>query len=101
MAGNRVGPLVGGVLPRRVGIRESFCMVGSVIFVAFLATSFLIGEDPLQPAKESAMQTGAPSPPADSRILALMLGLGLLSVLPPLLWGASCQLRASASLPTL
>jgi MFS family permease len=81
MAGNLVGPLVGGVLPQRVGIRESFYLVGSVIFVAFLATSFLIREDPLQPAKESAMQTGAPSPPADGHIVALMLGLGLLSVL--------------------
>jgi MFS family permease len=81
MAGNLVGPLVGGVLPQRVGIRESFYLVGIVIFVAFLATSFLIREDRLQLAKESATQTGAPSPPADGRIVALMLGLGLLSVL--------------------
>jgi MFS family permease len=80
MAGNLVGPLVGGLLPQRIGIRETFYLVASVIFVAFLATVFLIRENPHQPSKESATQNGAPSS-ADGRIVALMLGLGLLTVL--------------------
>jgi MFS family permease len=80
MAGNLVGPLVGGVLPQRVGIRESFYLVGSVIFVAFLASVFLIREDPRQPPKAGATQSGSPSS-AGGRIVALMLGLGLLTVL--------------------
>jgi len=81
MAGNLVGPLVGGVLPQRIGIRETFYLVASVIFVAFLATVFLIRENPRQPSKESAMQSGRAAPAfADGRV-ALMLGLGLLSVL--------------------
>jgi MFS family permease len=80
MAGNLVGPLVGGMLPQRIGIRETFYLVGSVIFVAFLATLLLIKEEPRQPHKESARQSESPSS-ADGRIVALMLGLGLLSVL--------------------
>jgi MFS family permease len=80
MAGNLVGPLVGGVLPQRGGIRESFYLVGSVIFVAFLASVFLIREDPRQPPKAGATQSGSPSS-AGGRIVALMLGLGLLTVL--------------------
>ena len=78
MAGSLVGPLVGGVLPQRVGIRESFYLVGSVVFVAFLASVFLIWEAPRQQVKESAKQSGSPSF-ADVRIVALMLGLGLLT----------------------
>ena len=35
MARNLVGPLLGGVGPQRVGIREGFCLVGSVIFIPF------------------------------------------------------------------
>ena len=45
MAGNLVGPLIGGVLPQLVGMRETFFLVGGVIFVAFLATLFLIREE--------------------------------------------------------
>jgi MFS family permease len=80
MAGNLVGPLVGGVLPPRVGIRESFYLVGGVIFVAFLATVFLIREEPRQPRKKADTKAGSTSP-LDRRIVALMLGLGLVTVL--------------------
>lgn len=78
MAGSLVGPLVGGVLPQRIGIRESFYLVGGVVFVACLATVFLIREAPRQQVKESAKQSGSRSF-ADVRIVALMLGLGLLT----------------------
>ena len=45
MAGGLVGPLIGGALPSLIGIRETFHLAGGVIFVAFLATCFLIKED--------------------------------------------------------
>lgn len=44
MAGNVIGPLLGGVLPPLIGIRATFWLTGAVIFVAFLATTFLIKE---------------------------------------------------------
>lgn len=46
MAGNLVGPLVGGALPPLIGIRATFFAAGAVIFVAFLATALLIREAP-------------------------------------------------------
>jgi MFS family permease len=45
MAGSLLGPLVGGVLPGLVGVRETFFLAGGVIFIAFLATCFLIREE--------------------------------------------------------
>ena len=45
MAGTLLGPLVGGVLPGLIGVRETFFLAGGVIFIAFIATSTLIRED--------------------------------------------------------
>ena len=45
MAGNLVGPLIGGALPPLIGIRQTFWLAGAVIFVTFLATSFFIKEE--------------------------------------------------------
>jgi len=45
MAGSFVGPLVGGVLPDLIGLRQTFFAAGGTIFIAFLATCFLIRED--------------------------------------------------------
>jgi MFS family permease len=80
MAGNLVGPLAGGILPQHIGIRQTFFVVGSVIFVAFLATAFLIREDRLPPRSESKAKNGWSSIP-DLRVVVLMLGLGLLTLL--------------------
>ena len=44
MAGNLLGPLVGGSLPPLIGIRATFFLAGGVIFIAFLATCLLIRE---------------------------------------------------------
>jgi MFS family permease len=79
MAGNLVGPLIGGVLPRMIGIRETFFLVGSMIFFAFLATVFLIREEPRQPVAARG-KAGGWSSVADRRVVFLMLGLGLLAV---------------------
>jgi MFS family permease len=46
MAGNLIGPLIGGALPPLIGIRMTFLAAGAIIFVAFLATTFLIKEEP-------------------------------------------------------
>ncbi|MGF0118564.1 MFS transporter [Promicromonospora sp. Marseille-Q5078] len=50
LAGNVVGPLVGGFVPAWVGIRSTFVVCGAVIFLAFLATTFLLREPP-RPAR--------------------------------------------------
>ena len=44
MAGNLIGPLVGGILPPLIGIRETFWLAGGVIFIAFLGTVFFLRE---------------------------------------------------------
>ena len=58
MAGNLVGPLVGGALPPLIGIRATFFAAGAVIFVAFLATALLIREAP-RPRDASGKPVGA------------------------------------------
>ena len=45
MAGNLVGPLIGGVLPPLIGIRHTFWLAGGMIFLTFLATTFLLREE--------------------------------------------------------
>jgi MFS family permease len=61
-----------------MGIRQSFFVVGSAIFVAFLATVFLIQEDPREPV---AGAQSSWSSVTDRRVVYFMLGLGLLTVL--------------------
>lgn len=83
MAGNLVGPLVGGVLPPLIGIRATFFAAGAMIFVAFLATAFLIREEKKAPsaAKQSdTPDTGWAAIP-DKRPLIAMLFTGMLLML--------------------
>ncbi|MFF7710568.1 MFS transporter [Pseudomonas sp. NPDC007930] len=54
MAGNLAGPLIGGLLPPLVGIRNTFFLAGAVIFVAFLATALLLKESPRPKAEPGA-----------------------------------------------
>ena len=54
LSGSLTGPLIGGVLPRLMGLRETFWMTGATIFVAFLLTAFVIREDrSLRPKREN------------------------------------------------
>jgi MFS family permease len=80
-AGALVGPLVGGVLPPLIGIRATFLAAGGVIFLAFLATTFLIKEGP-HPAKPepaaAGRRRGGWSQVADKRPVAAMLFTGML-----------------------
>ncbi|MBA1242403.1 MFS transporter [Pseudomonas japonica] len=58
MAGNLAGPLLGGALPPLVGIRNTFFLCGGAIFVAFLATTFLLKETPVPKAHTSNSANG-------------------------------------------
>ena len=52
MAGNLTGPLIGGLLPPLIGIRNTFFLAGGVIFLTFLATLFLMKEAPRPPRQK-------------------------------------------------
>jgi MFS family permease len=78
MAGNLLGPLVGGSLPPLIGIRATFWGAGALIFVAFLATVFLVKESPRPPqAKKARPKSGWSEIPAKQTVAA-MLATGLL-----------------------
>jgi MFS family permease len=78
MAGNLVGPLVGGALPRLIGIRMTFFAAGAIIFVAFLATVFLIREEPRQRRSRASRKHGAWAAIPDKRPVVAMLAVGML-----------------------
>jgi MFS family permease len=79
MAGNLVGPLIGGALPPLIGIRATFWFAGGVIFLTFLATSFLIREDVKPKARAAASTAGEGwSSIPDKRPVVAMLLTGLL-----------------------
>jgi MFS family permease len=78
MAGNLVGPLIGGVLPPRIGIRATFLLAGAVIFFTFLATTFLIHEEKQTPKQRAARSRGGWSLVADKRPIIAMLATGTL-----------------------
>ncbi|KIQ28236.1 MFS transporter [Variovorax paradoxus] len=83
MAGNLVGPLVGGALPPLIGIRATFFAAGAMIFVAFLATAFLIREEKKAPSgskQSDTPDTGWAAIP-DKRPLIAMLFTGMLLML--------------------
>jgi MFS family permease len=78
MAGNLAGPLIGGVLPPLIGIRMTFLAAGAIIFVAFLATTFLIREEP-RPRRSGTVKhkAGFASVPNKAPVIA-MLATGML-----------------------
>ena len=83
MAGNLVGPLIGGALPPLIGIRATFFAAGAMIFVAFLATAFMIREEKKAPSASKhgdAPDTGWAAIP-DKRPLIAMLFTGMLLML--------------------
>ena len=78
MAGNLAGPLIGGSLPPLIGVRATFFAAGALIFVAFLATAFLLKEDPrLAPKKTEKQQVDWQAIP-DRRPVVAMLVTGAL-----------------------
>jgi MFS family permease len=78
MAGNLVGPLIGGTMPNLIGIRNTFLVAGGVIFLTFLATLFLIKEDAgTTQIMKTTSQAGAVVP-VNSRAVVAMLATGML-----------------------
>ena len=79
MAGNLAGPLIGGLLPPLIGIRMTFLAAGAIIFVAFLATTFLIKEEP-RPRRRSgaSKQKGGFASVPDKGPVIAMLATGML-----------------------
>ncbi|MEA9392480.1 MFS transporter [Acerihabitans sp. TG2] len=57
MAGNVIGPLIGGTLPPLIGIRATFIVAGAVIFISFLVTTFLLKEEPGSGARRASVST--------------------------------------------
>jgi MFS family permease len=78
MAGNLVGPLIGGLLPPLIGIRQTFFAAGALIFVTFLATAFLIREDARPLRVRSKKQRGGWASVPDKGPVMAMLVTGLL-----------------------
>ena len=77
-AGSLVGPLIGGVLPPLIGIRSTFWLAGGAIFLAFLATTFLIKEEQQSAATKKAAAAVNWSQIPDTRPVIAMMGMGLL-----------------------
>ena len=80
MAGNVVGPLLGGVLPPLIGIRHTFWLTGAVIFLAFLATTFLLKEAPLPAKKAAAGEGDEPEASINRPVVRLMWLSGMLLI---------------------
>src|SRR6201996_6298433 len=78
MAGNLVGPLIGGVLPPLIGIRSTFFLAGAVIFVTFLGTTFFIREVPRPAQARTRKPGGGWSRIPDKLPIVAMLVTGLL-----------------------
>jgi MFS family permease len=81
MAGNLVGPLIGGALPPLIGIRATFWLAGGVIFIAFLATTFLIKEDKRSAETKKSAAANSRTPIPDKRLVLAMLAMGMLLTL--------------------
>ena len=81
MAGSLVGPLIGGTLPPLIGIRATFWLAGGVIFLTFLATTFLIKEEKRSAlTKKAAVEANWSQIPDKQPVLA-MLAIGTLLTL--------------------
>ncbi|HEY1944666.1 MAG TPA: MFS transporter [Roseiarcus sp.] len=80
MAGNLIGPLVGGSLPPLIGVRATFLCAGALIFVAFLATVFLIKEAPRPAGAAKARAKGGWSQIPSKGAVVAMLATGFLLV---------------------
>ena len=78
MAGNLVGPLIGGILPPFMPIRTIFFATGGLIFIAFLATAFLIKEEKRAPAAKHEKRSGTWRAIPDKRPVVAMLVTGCL-----------------------
>jgi len=81
MAANLVGPLMGGLLPRVVGVRGTFMIAGALIFITFAATAFLVREPSSAERREDRRATmrwrDLPNPVV---VVAMLITAGLLTL---------------------
>lgn len=75
LAGNLVGPLIGGVLPNLIGIRGSFFAGGGMIALAAILTITLVREDFSKRPESKTKQapSGAPDVKRNYAVLAALL----------------------------
>ncbi len=78
MAGNLIGPLIGGSLPPLIGIRATFWLAGALIFVAFLGTLFLLKEAPREAQARKTQSRGRWADIPRKDIVFAMLATGML-----------------------
>ncbi len=80
LTGNLVGPLIGGILPELIGVRQTFFLAGGVIFLAFLCTCAFIKEAPRRrhSKAEESLSKGMWSRIPDRLPVIAMLATGLL-----------------------
>jgi len=78
MAGNVLGPLIGGALPPLIGIRATFLWAGGIIFITFLATTFLIREEKRPPQSKGSKSRGGWAQIPDKRPIIAMFATGVL-----------------------
>ena len=82
LGGSLVGPLVGGLLPDLIGLRQTFFAGGAMIAVAFIATCTLIREEPvIRKSRAPGIRTGAWSSIPDRRPVIAMLATAFLLLL--------------------
>jgi MFS family permease len=76
-----LGPLIGGVLPGLIGLRETFFLAGGTIFLAFIATCLFIHEDKATIPGRARRAAGAWSMIPDRRPIVAMLVTAMLLML--------------------
>jgi MFS family permease len=84
LAGNLVGPLVGGFLPGWIGIRGTFFAGGAMIAVAALCTIFIVKEDfnAQRDAKRRTQHTSStPARRANAGVVAALLVTAMMVLL--------------------
>ncbi|MET0748766.1 MAG: MFS transporter [Rhizobium sp.] len=106
MAGNLVGPQIGGALPPIIGIRNTFLAAAGLIFLTFLATTFLIKEKKSPARRQAAKASAGWSSIPDKRPVIAMLATGMLLMLAnmsiePIITVYVQQLVANASQVTM
>ena len=80
LAGNLLGPLVGGIAPALLGIRLTFFVAGGIILIAFFCTVFLIREThkPRQASSENEIPYSFWKSGSQRNLVLLMLLAGTL-----------------------
>ena len=79
-AGSLVGPLIGGIFPPWIGIRNTFFCAGGVIFLSFLATVFLISETSRPPQARKVLRGGFSALPDKRPVIAMLITGSLLLI---------------------